>query len=148
MCAPPTPLHPVVSIGPFAKWGIYFMTCTPPSANGHHSILVAVDNLTKWVEAMPTSSNDGTTAALFIFNHVISRFGVPRELVTDHGSHFQNKMITKLATKLGFRHEHSTYYPQANGQVESITKVFKTRKVKNQNKSNWHLMLFPALWAY
>jgi len=72
-------------------------------------------------------TNDGTSAALFIFNHVISRFGVPRELVTDHGSHFQNKMMTKLATKLGFRHEHLTpYYFKAHGQVESFQKVLKT----------------------
>jgi hypothetical protein len=35
MCAHPTPLHPMVVIGPFAKWGIDFMTCKPASTNGH-----------------------------------------------------------------------------------------------------------------
>jgi hypothetical protein len=38
-----TPLHPVVSVGPFAKWGIDFMTCHPHSARGHGYIIVAID---------------------------------------------------------------------------------------------------------
>jgi hypothetical protein len=48
----PTPLHPVVSVGPFAKWGIDFMTCHPHSVGGHGYIIVAVDYFTKWAEAM------------------------------------------------------------------------------------------------
>jgi hypothetical protein len=73
----PAPLHPVVSIGPFAKWGIDFMTCNPHSAGGHGYIIVAVDYFTKWVEAIPTFDNRGKTAALYTFNHIIARFGIP-----------------------------------------------------------------------
>ena len=59
---------------------------------------------------------------LFTFNHIIARFEVPKQLVTDHGSHFQNAMMTELSTQLGFRQEHSLpYYPQANGQVALIS---------------------------
>ena len=48
-------------------------------------------------------------------------------IVTDHGSHFHNKMMEKLSTKLGFRHDkYMPYYPHANGQVEVINKVLKT----------------------
>ena len=48
-------------------------------------------------------------------------------IVTDHGSHFQNSMMTELTTMLGFRQEHSSsFYPQANGQVEAINKTLKT----------------------
>jgi hypothetical protein len=53
----PTPLHPVVSVGPFTKWGIDFMTCNPHSVEGHVYIIVAVDYFTKWAEAMPTFNN-------------------------------------------------------------------------------------------
>lgn len=52
---------------------------------------MAVNYFTKWAEAMPTLSNDGETAALFIFNHVIARFGIPKEIVTDNGTHFKKK---------------------------------------------------------
>ena len=84
----PTLLHPVIAMGPFAKWGIDFMTCHPVSTTGHKYIIVVVDYFTKWVEAMPTFSNDSKMTSLFIFNLIIVRFGVPKHIVTDHGSHF------------------------------------------------------------
>ncbi len=72
---------------------------------------------------MPTYKNDSGTAALFLFNQIISWFGIPREIVTEHGRHFQNQLMSELALKLGFQHEHlSLYYPQANGQVEAMNK--------------------------
>ena len=60
-------------------------------------------------------------------------------------------MMEELSAKLGFRHENSTpYYPQANGQVDTINKVLKTmlRRMVGDHKSNWHLILFSVLWAY
>jgi hypothetical protein len=123
MRAHPAPMFPVITVGPFTKWGIDYTTCNPPSARGHRYIIVAVDYLTKWVESMPTFKDDGDTAALFLFNQIIARFGVPREIVIDHGNHFQNIMITKLTSNLGLSQEHSSpYYPQANGQVEVVNK--------------------------
>jgi hypothetical protein len=71
------PLYPIVFIGPFAKWGIDFITRNPRSVKGHGYIIVAMDYFTKWVKAMPTFDNTRKTAALFIFNHIITRFGVP-----------------------------------------------------------------------
>jgi transposase InsO family protein len=76
---------------------------------------------------MPTFKDDGETITLFLFNQIIARFGVLRDIVTDHGSHFQNQMMTELTSKLGFQQEHSSpYYPQANGQVETVNKSLKT----------------------
>ena len=112
MHAPPSPLHPVVTIGPFAKWGIDYTSCNPRSAGGHGYIIVAVDYFTKWDEAMATLTEDDNAAAQFLFNHVISRFGVPQAIVTDHGKHFCNHMMTELTTQLGLRHASLIpYYP-------------------------------------
>ena len=109
-------MHLVIAIDPFPKWGVDFTTCHPPSAQGHKYVIMAVDCFTKWVEAMLTYLNDGKIATLFTFNHIIARFGVPKQLVTDHESHFQNAMMIELSGQLGFRQEHSSpYYPQANG---------------------------------
>eukprot|EP00253_Pinus_taeda_P034363 PITA_34363 len=74
---PPTPLHPIVVVGPFTKWGIDFMTCNPTLNGGHGYIIVIVDYFKKWSQAMPTLNNSGETATLFFFNHVVTRFGVP-----------------------------------------------------------------------
>ena len=94
----PAPLHPIIAISHFAKWGIDFTTCHPTSSQGHKYIIMAVDYFTKWAEAMPTNLNDGKIATLFTFNHIIARFRVPKQLVTDHGSHFQNAMMIELST--------------------------------------------------
>jgi hypothetical protein len=135
----PTPMFPVIIVGPFTKWGIDYTTCNPPSVRGHRYIIVAVDYFTKWVEAMPMFKDDGETIALFLFNQIIARFGIPREIVTDHGSHFHNQMMIELTSKLGLQQEHSSpYYPQANGQVEAINKTLKTilQRTINSSKSN------------
>jgi hypothetical protein len=82
------PMFPAITVGPFTKWGIDYTTCNPPSVRGHRYIIVVVDYFTKWVKAMPTFKDYGETASLFLFNQIIEMFGVPREIVTDHGSHF------------------------------------------------------------
>ena len=85
------------------KWGIDYMMCNLASVGGHKYIIVAIDYFMKWEEEMPTFKADGETATFFMFNQIIARFGIPKVIVTDHGSHFQNSMMTKLTTMLGFR---------------------------------------------
>jgi hypothetical protein len=110
------PLHPVIIVGPFTKWGVDFVDCNPTSVGGNQHIIMAIDYFTKWVEAMPTVKSDGKTATFFVFNQIIAWFGILSEIVTNHGSHFQNEMMIELASKLGFKHDHlSPYYPQENG---------------------------------
>jgi len=124
------------------------MTCNHTSARGHGYIIVAIDYFTKWAKAMPTLKNNGEMAALFFFNHVVARFGVPQAIVTYHGSHFCNHMMVELTTNLGPSHDSSTpYYPQANGQVEAIKKVLKhmLQTMIGVHKRNWYLILYSTL---
>ena len=55
----PAPLFLVISVDPFMKWGIYYVTCNLVSTEGHKYIIVAVDYFTKWVEAMPNYKAEG-----------------------------------------------------------------------------------------
>lgn len=113
MCTHPAPLYAIFFVGPFAKWGIDFTMCNPPSSTSHHYIFMVIDYFTKWVEALPTYSNDAKTATLFLFNHIIARFGVPQSIVTDHGTHFCNTMMIELTTILHLDHERSSpSYPK------------------------------------
>ena len=135
----PAPLFPVILVGPFMKWGIDYMMCNPASTGGHKYIIVTVDYFMKWAEAMPTFKANGETAAFFVFNQIIARFNIPKVIVIDHGSHFQNSMMTKLTTMLGFRQEHSSsFYPQENGQVKAVNKTLKTilKRTINAARSN------------
>ena len=49
---------------------------------------------------MPTVKSDGETAAHFVFNQIITLFVILRELVTDHGRNFHNKMMEEFSSKL------------------------------------------------
>ena len=60
-------------------------------------------------------------------------------------------MMEELASKLGYKQEHSSsYYPQENGKVEAVNKSLKSilQRTITQSKTNWHIMLYPALWDY
>lgn len=110
MQAPLAPLHHVITVGPFCKWAIDFMECKPTSSKGHHYIIIVIDYFTKWVEAIPTFNCSAMTVTRFFFNHVISHFGVPKQLISDHGKHFENEIFEELSSLLGFRHEFATPY--------------------------------------
>lgn len=72
MRAPPAPLHPIIVVDPFTKWGIEFITCNPHSVKGHGYIILVVYYFTKWAEAMSKFAANGKTAATFVFNHMIA----------------------------------------------------------------------------
>ena len=113
MWSHPAPIFPIIFVGPFTKWGMDYVTCILVSTGGHKHIIVIVDYFRKWAKVMPTYKADGETAGFFIFNKIIAQFGIPKEIVTDHGSHFQNSMMIELTTMLGFKQEHlSSFYPQ------------------------------------
>ena len=65
------------------------MTCNLTSLVNHKYIIVAVDYCTKWEKDMPTYDNIAETIAQFLLNHVIARFGIPKELVSDCGKQFE-----------------------------------------------------------
>jgi uncharacterized SAM-binding protein YcdF (DUF218 family) len=88
------------------------MDCNPTLAGGHQHIIVFMDYFTKWEEAMPTIEYDGNNALFFIFNQIIAWFRIPKEIVIDHGIHFENEMMKELVSKLGFKNNHSSpFYP-------------------------------------
>ena len=94
-------LHSIITVGPFTKWGIEFMDCKPASAGGHHHIIVAVDYFMKWEEVIPMIKSNGEIAMHFVFNQIITLVDILKELVTNHGRHFKNRMMEELASNLG-----------------------------------------------
>ena len=80
------PLQTILEVEIFDLWGIDFMGPFPPS-EGKEYILVAVDYVSKWVEAIPTRTNDHRVVNKFIVNNIFSRFGCPRAIISDGGSH-------------------------------------------------------------
>lgn len=81
------PMKIFMEVEVFDVWGIDFMGPFPPSFRNEY-ILVAVDYVSKWVEAIATPKNDSKVVINFLRKNIFSRFGVPRALVSDGGSHF------------------------------------------------------------
>ncbi|GKA82657.1 reverse transcriptase domain-containing protein [Tanacetum coccineum] len=101
----------------FDIWGIDFMGPFP-SSRGNKYILVAVDYLSKWVEAKALPTNDARVVCKFL-KSLFSRFGAPRAIISDRGTHFCNDQFAKVMLKYGVTHRLSTaYHPQTSGQVE------------------------------
>ncbi len=113
--------------------------------------MLAVDYVSKWVEAIPTRTDDSKTVAEFLRTNIFSRFGVPRALISDRGTHFCNKTVDALLKKYGVSHRISTaYHPQTNGQAEVSNREIKVilAKTLNPNRKDWSQRLNDSLWAY
>ena len=90
-----------------------------PSSFGNLYIVLAVDYESKWVEAIACPRNDAITMVGFIQRNILIRFGAPRTIISDEGSHFSNKVFAKLLSRYGIRHVMGlAYHPQSNGQAE------------------------------
>ena len=120
------PLQPQVMIEPFEKWALDFVGPISPMSRKNKYILVCTDYVTRWVEAKPLFRDIEKPIVEFIYEEIFTRFGVPREIVTDQGTQFTSKLMKELTTKYAIRHcKYSPYHPQANGQVESTNKVLE-----------------------
>ncbi|GJW23353.1 reverse transcriptase domain-containing protein [Tanacetum coccineum] len=108
----------------FDLWGIDFMGPFP-SSRGNKYILVAVDYLSKWVEAKALPTNDARVVCKFL-KGLFARFGTPRAIISDRGTHFCNDQFAKVMAKYGVTHRLSTaYHPQTSGQVEVSNRGLK-----------------------
>nr|GEV11616.1 reverse transcriptase domain-containing protein [Tanacetum cinerariifolium] len=101
----------------FDVWGIGFMGLFP-SSRGNKYILVAVDYLSKWVEAKALLTNDSRVVFKFLKN-LFARFGAPRAIISDRGMHFCNDQFTKVM-----------------------------QKAVGENRASWSDKLDDALWAF
>nr|GEW75960.1 hypothetical protein [Tanacetum cinerariifolium] len=121
-----------------------------PSSRGNKYILVAVDYLPKWVEAKAFPTNDARVVCKFLKSH-FARFGSPRAIINDRGTHFCNDEFSKVMLKYEVTHRFSTaYHPQTSGQVKVSNcglKIILERTI-GENRASWSDKLDDALWAF
>ncbi|KAH9680216.1 hypothetical protein KPL71_026469 [Citrus sinensis] len=144
------PLTNILEVEVFDVWGIDFIGPFPPSF-GNLYILVAVDYVSKWVETVALPTNDAKVVLAFLQKNIFFRFGTPRAIISDEGTHFCNKVFATAMVKYGVRHKVATsYHPQSNGQAEVSNREIKKilEKVVNPTRKDWSLHLYDSLWAY
>ncbi|GKA14584.1 reverse transcriptase domain-containing protein [Tanacetum coccineum] len=131
----------------FDIWGLDFMRPFPNS-KGNKYILVAVDYVSKWVEALALPTNDARVVIRFL-RRLFAIFGVPKALISDRGTHFCNSQLEKALQKYGVTHKLSTaYHPQTNGQTKVTNRAIKRilERSVGYNPKNWSEKLDDALW--
>ncbi|KAL5550248.1 hypothetical protein UlMin_000424 [Ulmus minor] len=144
------PLNNILIIDLFDVWGIDFMGPFP-SSHSNKYILVGVDYVSKWVEAVALPTNDAMVVINFLKKNIFSRFGTPRAIISDGGKHFCNNQFETLLQKYGVTHRIATpYHPQTSGQVEVSNRELKRilEKTVNNSRKDWSRKLDDALWAY
>ena len=144
------PLSPILVVDLFDVWRIDIMGLFPMSF-GYSYILVGVEYMSKRVEAIPCKSNDHKVVLMFLKENIFSGFRVPKDIISDGGSHFCNKPFETLLAKYGVKHKVATpYHPRTSGQVELANREIKAIliKVVNSNTKDWSLKLLDSLWAY
>ncbi|XP_051147539.1 uncharacterized protein LOC127262770 [Andrographis paniculata] len=105
-----------------------------PPSNGKLYILVAVDYVSKWVEAQALTTNDTRSVIRFLKYTIFPRFEVPRTIISDEGTHFVNKALQYCLQQYGVRQHLTTpYHPQASGQ-------------NSLQNSNWNVPLSACIW--
>ena len=127
------PLQGILVVQIFYVWGIDFMGPFP-SSFGNLYILLAMDYVSKRVEAIACPRNDVGIVVGFIQRNILSRFGAPRTIISDEGSHSANKVFAKLMSRYGIRHLMGlAYHPQSNGQAEISKREIKKILEKTVN---------------
>ncbi|GJT52164.1 reverse transcriptase domain-containing protein [Tanacetum coccineum] len=120
-----------------------------PSSRGNKYILIAIDYLSKWVEAKALPTNDAQVVK--ILKSLFARFGTARVIISDHGTHFCNDQFAKVILKYGVTHRLSTaYHPQTSRQVEVSNRGLKRilERTVGENHASWFGKLDDALWAF
>nr|GEU99891.1 reverse transcriptase domain-containing protein [Tanacetum cinerariifolium] len=143
------PLTNIIVSEVFDIWGIDFMGTFLLSRNNRY-ILVVVDYISKWVETEALPTNDARVIVKFL-QKLFSRFGVPKSLISDRGTHYCNSLLDKNIKRYGVKHRISTpYHPRISGQTENTNRAIKhiLERTVNENRKEWVDKLDDALCVF
>jgi len=144
------PLRNIQKIEIFDCWGIDFIGPLPSSFSNEY-ILLAVEYVSRWVETIPTQKADAKTVIKFLKKNIFCRFGTPRVVISEGGSHFCNAQLRKAFAHFGVKHKIATaYHPQTNGQAEVSNREVQRilEKTVSASRRDWAIKLDEALWAH
>ena len=141
------PLVPIPVSGPFDRIGVDVVQF-PTSAKGNQYTIVFIDYLTKWVEVFPSSDQSALTIACLLVENIISRHGVPKELLSDCGAAFLSKLLHEVYKLMGIHKVSTTaYHPQTDGLVERFHCTL-TSMLSKTTGLDWDDRIPYVLFAY
>lgn len=106
-------------------WSVDLIVGLPPASDGATICIVGIDVYSKLAVMHPLPDRQSVTTARWLYAHIVTEYGRPRFVRTDHGAEFKGAFDSMLRD-LGIAHTKGVpYYPQANGQVEIYNRVIK-----------------------
>nr|GEZ87681.1 reverse transcriptase domain-containing protein [Tanacetum cinerariifolium] len=94
------------------------------------------------VEAKALPTNDARVVCKFLKN-LFARFGTPRAIISDQGTHFCNDQFAKVIQKFSVTHHLATpYHPQTSGQVDVSNHGLKRilERTVGENRASWYVV--------
>jgi len=146
-----TPLQPFGAGEPFEIIAMDITGPHPRSSRGNEYIVTITDIFSKWCEAYPVRTHTAQVVAKILIDNFISRFGVPRRLLTDQGSEFESQLFQELCRRMEIEKIRTTpYKPSTNGCVERFHKTLNAMlgKVVQNNQRDWDDRLQSVMAAY
>eukprot|EP00253_Pinus_taeda_P012405 PITA_12405 len=140
----------------FPKWDIKFHVHVVASCIAVGIVLMqegveGIDHLIAFAKAQPVKDYTAATTTKFLFDNVLTWFGCPKFLMSDHGTHFLNETISVITEEFQIYHQEGTpYHLKANGTVEAFDKILETTltKICSSQRNDWDLRIPTMLWAY
>ncbi|KAI3717828.1 hypothetical protein L1987_69691 [Smallanthus sonchifolius] len=140
---------------PVWKWeciAMDFITKLPHTSRGHDSIWVIIDRLTKSAHFIPIREDYRVEKLARIYiDEIVSRHGVPLNIISDRDGRFTSRFWQSLQSALGTQLNHSTaYHPQTDGQSERTIQTLEDmlRACVIDFKGNWDLHLPLVEFSY
>ncbi|XP_057250034.1 uncharacterized protein LOC130591127 [Beta vulgaris subsp. vulgaris] len=147
---PANDLQPILCPIPFAQWGMDILGPFTTATGGRRFLIVGIDYFTKWIEAEPTAKIKANQVKKFIWQNIMTRFGIPAAIVFDHGVQFDCRPIQSFLSDFRVKFAYSAVcHPQSNGQAEAANKQILSalKKKLDEFKGKWAEMVPAVLWA-
>ncbi len=152
--APTRPHHPLqqTSVGePMQRVTMDILAFERATSRNNRYVLVIIDSLTKWAEALPMSDEKAETVARLFVDEFVCRLGVPSSLHSDQGRQFEAAVFKEMCRLLGIRKTRTTaLHPQSDGQCERFNRTLLDllAKLAVEHPEDWDLKLPFAMSAY
>ena len=144
------PLQPLDVNGPMDR--LHIDLCGPfPRSDGKVYILTCVDAFTRYLTATALPNKEATTVAEALVRHTFCLLGLPRQILTDLGSEFQNHIMQEVLQTMHVTQLKTTsFHPACNGRGERVHRTLNAlmSKLVADNQKDWARLLPQCTFAY